>query len=78
MDVSETVAARRSIRAFLDKPVDKDALLRVLDKARRAPSGGNVQPWHAAAVVSETMESGESTPEYDIYRSGMPEPYKVN
>lgn len=28
MQVSEAVASRRSTRAFLDKPVDKDVLVR--------------------------------------------------
>lgn len=88
MNVSEAVASRRSIRAFLDKPVDKAALLRVLDKARRAPSGGNVQPWHGVVVAGDALKSlidvvaakmaaGESTPEYDIYPPNLPEPYKA-
>lgn len=88
MNVSQAIAARRSIRAFLDKPVEREVLLRVLDKARRAPSGGNVQPWHGVVVggdalksliatVAEKMKSGESTPEYDIYPPGLPEPYKA-
>jgi nitroreductase len=73
------------VRAFLDKPVDKDVLVRVLDKARRAPSGGNVQPWHGVVVGGEALRSliatvaakmGEGSPEYDIYPPGLPEPYK--
>jgi nitroreductase len=86
--VSEAVASRRSVRAFLDTPVDKDALVRVLDKSRRAPSGGNVQPWHGVIVAGETLKSlietiaakmtaGESSPEYDIYPPSLPEPYKA-
>jgi nitroreductase len=88
MNVSQAVAARRSIRAFLDKPVDKQVLLHVLDKARHAPSGGNVQPWHGVVVggdslktlidvVAAKMMAGESTPDYDIYPPGLPEPYKA-
>ena len=80
MNVSEAVASRRSIRAFLDKPVDLSALKRVLEKAQNAPSGGNTQPWNAvvltgeplaklttailAKAASEPMGSGF---EYDIY-----------
>ena len=48
MNVTEAVATRRSVRAFLDKPVDKAILERVLlGKAQNAPSGGNTQPWNA-------------------------------
>jgi nitroreductase len=88
MNVSEAVAARRSVRAFLDKPVDHDLLVRVLDKARQAPSGGNVQPWHAVVVggaplkalidvVAGKIAARESTPEYEIYPPGLPDPYRA-
>jgi nitroreductase len=48
MNVSEAVATRRSIRAFLDRPVEQAVLSRLLDQAQRAPSGGNTQPWHVS------------------------------
>lgn len=57
MDVSEAVASRRSIRAFLDRPVDQALLRRVLEKARNAPSGGNVQPWNAVVVTGERLQA---------------------
>jgi nitroreductase len=46
MTVEEAVAGRRSIRAFLPKPVRRELIERVLSIAGRAPSGSNVQPWH--------------------------------
>ncbi len=55
MDVSEAVASRRSIRAFLDKPVDPVALRRVLETAQSAPSGGNTQPWNAVMLTGEPL-----------------------
>ena len=53
MNVSQAVASRRSIRAFLDRPVDPEVLRRVLTRAQRAPSGSNVQPWHAVVLTGE-------------------------
>ena len=53
MNVSQAVATRRSVRAFLDTPVDRAVLERVLEKAQRAPSGSNVQPWHAVVLTGE-------------------------
>jgi nitroreductase len=53
--VTDAVASRRSIRAFIDRPVDQDVLRRVLEKAQRAPSGGNVQPWHAVVLTGEPL-----------------------
>jgi nitroreductase len=80
MIVSEAVAGRRSVRAFVDEPVNPVVLHRVLEKAQRAPSGGNLQPWNAVvltggpltrlqAAIAETLPQGRSgrSAEYDIY-----------
>jgi nitroreductase len=45
MTIEEAIAGRRSIRAFLPKPVPRELLRRVLQAAGRAPSGSNIQPW---------------------------------
>ena len=55
MQVPEAVASRRSVRAFLDTPVDREALRRVLNRAQRAPSGSNIQPWHAVVLTGEPL-----------------------
>lgn len=56
MKVSEAVASRRSIRAFTDQPVERGVLERVLEKAQRAPSGGNTQPWHGLVLTGEPLQ----------------------
>lgn len=43
--VDAAITSRRSIRAFLDKPVAREDVARILDVAARAPSGTNTQPW---------------------------------
>ena len=50
MDVMEAILARRSIRDFVDKPVDKQSLARVLEAGRQAPSASNAQPWRIVVV----------------------------
>ena len=55
MHVSEAVAARKSVRAFLDRPVPEDLLRELLTKASRAPSGGNLQPWRVFVLNGESM-----------------------
>jgi len=55
MNVSEAVASRRSVRQFLPTPVDPAVLRRVLEKAQRAPSGSNIQPWHAVVLAGEPL-----------------------
>lgn len=53
MNIYEALSARKSVRAFLDKPVDQSIIERILDGARHAPSGVNTQPWQVAVVSGE-------------------------
>ena len=41
---------RRSIRRYLDRPVPREALYRLLEAARWAPSAHNRQPWRFAVL----------------------------
>ncbi len=50
MDFSSLVLARQSDRSYLDRPVENDKLLRILECARMAPSACNAQPWHIIVV----------------------------
>ncbi|KAJ8135144.1 hypothetical protein OY671_011642, partial [Metschnikowia pulcherrima] len=54
--VSEAVATRRSVRRFSPDPVDRAVSERVSEKAQRAPSGGNVQPWNASVLTGEPSQ----------------------
>jgi nitroreductase len=45
MDISKAVLARRSISAFKYKPVPKGILGEIMEKALRALSWTNIQPW---------------------------------
>src|SRR3954454_18189419 len=85
----DAVLRRRSVRAFLDRPVEKDLVAEVLETASRAPSGGNLQPWHVHVLtgdpledlkkrVAEQMRSGGpwADPEYPIYPAGLVSPYR--
>ncbi len=40
------IELRRSIRKYLDKPVDDEIIMKLIESARQAPSGSNTQPWH--------------------------------
>jgi nitroreductase len=84
MTVSDAVAERRSTRAFLPTPVPRDLLEHVLDKARFAPSGGNVQPWQAVIVAGEDLrhlfadfaarlQSGGIEADHPTYPDALPE-----
>lgn len=44
---------RRSIRRYLNKKVEKEKLVQLLESARLAPSGSNTQPWTFLIIESE-------------------------
>ncbi|TDG07505.1 nitroreductase [Paraburkholderia guartelaensis] len=89
MKVSEAVTSRKSVRQFLSDPVDPAIIRRVLDTAARAPSGGNLQPWHVHVVGGESLAklksimadriaqapAGEQM-EYDVYPRELGSPYR--
>jgi nitroreductase len=89
MDVRDAVAARRSVRGFLDTPVDLEVVRRLVVEAARAPSGGNLQPWHVDIVAGEAMTRLKTTmadlqaagkfeaAEYDIYPRELVDPYRA-
>ena len=85
--VAAAITTRRSIRAFLDTPVPRGTVERILDIAARAPSGTNMQPWRAyalageplkrlsAALVAEAMAGTKVEAEYRYYPEAFFEPY---
>lgn len=88
MDVADAVAARRSVRGFLDTPVDPQLLRGLAIRAGRAASGGNLQPWHVdlvhgaslaqlKAVMRDKLAAGEKEPPaYAIYPLQLDNPYE--
>lgn len=74
MSVSDAVASRRSVRAFLDRPVALETIRDVMDRARMTPSGCNFQPWEASILTGAPLRELQSRmqqsppqdpPEYD-------------
>ena len=53
MDLLEALDERRSTRGFLDKPVERETLERLLSLASQAPSAINIQPWEITIVSGE-------------------------
>lgn len=90
MTVAEALEKRISTRAFLDRPVSEAAVRELLERASRAPSGGNLQPWRVYVLIGEARDRlvnavaarmpehprGEGT-EYNIYPPDLTEPYRT-
>jgi nitroreductase len=91
MDVLEAVASRYSCRAFLPTPVPEKIVRDIVDRAARAPSAGNMQPWRIYAIAGKRVEElkaqlaprmatelpkGEGT-DYTIYPEPLTDPYRA-
>src|ERR1700734_2879549 len=89
MDVREAIASRSSCRAFLPTPVPEATVREIVERAARAPSGGNLQAWRVYAISGARVEAlkallaprigelpkGEGG-EYQIFPANLPEPYR--
>lgn len=86
--VTDALDTRITTRDFLDKPVPDDLLRKILEKAMRSPSGGNLQPWNIHVVRGETLQkmteegvkraqAGQTEePTYPAYPSPLWEPHR--
>jgi nitroreductase len=89
MTVTEALRARTSIREFLDTPLSEATVREILDAARWAPSGGNLQPWRVIAVSGDERRAvtelakrvlgdnptGEAS-DFPVYPEKLWEPYR--
>ena len=57
MVLLDLVKQRRSIRNYLDKPVEREKIIACLEAARLAPSACNSQPWKFIVVDDETVKN---------------------
>lgn len=53
MNFYDLVNSRYSIRGYTDQAVPEDALQRILEAARMAPSACNIQPWRLYVISDE-------------------------
>jgi len=89
LSVSDAVQERRSIRAYTDQPVSSEVIEEILTLAGRAPSGGNLQPWHVHVVTGDALgrlktsmkeaiaahPTGEGT-DFPVYPKNLAEPWR--
>jgi nitroreductase len=57
MNVFDAVASRYSCRAFLPTPVPESIIRDIVERAARAPSAGNIQPWRVYAVAGKRVDA---------------------
>src|SRR4051794_11490714 len=88
MQVFEAVQRRHAVRAFTPDPVAPELVRDLIDAARRAPSGGNLQPWRIYALggavlaafkadIAAKLAAGRrELPEYSVYPPNLWEPLR--
>ncbi len=55
--ILEAILKRRSVRSYLDKDVEEEKLMEVLEAGRLAPSACNIQPWKFVIVKDKSIRS---------------------
>jgi len=86
MNVSQAVERRISVRAFRPDPVPGEVVRELLERASRAASGGNLQPWRVYALAGEDLAGliakakaagPDETPGYAVYPPDLWEPMRT-
>jgi nitroreductase len=80
-DLWTVMSTARAIRRYTDAPVDDDVVMRCLEAATWAPSGGNQQPWRFVVLESPELraivaEGGRQSWEImrGFYKIDVPDP----
>ncbi len=89
MQLTEAIRSRKTVRQFTDQSVSADIVIDILETAKWAPSGGNLQPWNVHVLTGEPLKAftediqqklsanGEEDPEYQVYPPDLKDPYKT-
>jgi nitroreductase len=90
MTVTEALKRRISTREFRPEPVAEQLVREILDIARWAPSGGNLQPWKVIAVAgaeraavielarrTHAAEGPDESLERPVYPPNLWDPYRT-
>ena len=87
--VTDAILSRHTCRAFTSRPVEPGIVREMLDIARFAPSGGNLQPWIVHVLSGGSMARFRAmmaprvlasplggNAEYNVYPPKLGEPYR--
>lgn len=65
MDFFSLIEKRESVRGYLDKAVEREKIIKIIEAARLAPSACNAQPWKFVIVDDEKTKEEVSKKLYD-------------
>lgn len=76
MNVNDALKARKSVRAYLDKPVSQAQIESILEAAACSPSGTNTQPWRVVVLTGTAKQQMQEALE-GAFRSGQKQAMEV-
>lgn len=88
MQLKDAIISRKSVRAFLQKEVNKEDIIDILNLAKESPSGVNMQPWEVYVVQGAKkksiekelqeafLEQKQELMDYNYYPLNWNEPFK--
>lgn len=89
MTILKLLKDRKSVRAFLNKEVEKEKIISILEGLKHTPSGSNMQPWLIHVVSGNTKQiidkktlqafdkEIEPQMDYTYYPKVIPKPYQT-
>ena len=54
MNTFEAIESRKSVRAYTSQQVDRATIEKILNDAKCAPSGVNMQPWKVSVLTGQS------------------------
>jgi nitroreductase len=73
MSVLDVMRARRSVRSYKSEPIPEEKIRKVMEAARLAPSGKNLQPWKFILVKDEeTRRKLAEASRQQLFMAGAP------
>ena len=90
MNVTQAVLDRHAVRAFKPTAIEAIVVRELIETAKRAPSGGNLQPWRVYALSGDSLARFKAIvalklaegirgepPEYAVYPPKLWEPLRT-
>ena len=73
MKLTQAITQRRSVRSYLDTPVDQELIKSIFEQAQDAPSNCNTQPWHVSVVSGKVRDQIEERMVAEILSGEQPD-----
>lgn len=72
MDVFDAIQLRKSVRAYEDRNIPDEILMKILEAGRLSPSAMNLQPWHFIVVKDAEKRKALSAGRYAKFLAEAP------